>query len=99
MQLLPEERETIITTNDTMDTYEIWTSQPKIIKKLRKLGHKEIDVEMDGEDIISCKFELDLSKITFKNAITKKREYTDEERKLASERMKKIRQNRGKENE
>ena len=99
MQLLPEERETVIITNDSMNTYEIWTSQPKLIKKLRKLGYKEIDVEMCEGDIVSCKFELNLSKITFKNAITKKREYTDEERKLASERMKRIRQDRSNNNE
>lgn len=37
-------------------------------------------------------FQIDLSKITIRNAITKKREYTDEERAAKAEHMRRIRE-------
>lgn len=87
-----DERETIITTSDVENTWDIYTRQKRIMKLLRDKGYTPYKVEMEGDIIVAESFQIDLSKITIRNAITKKREYTDKERAAKAEHMRRIRE-------
>lgn len=89
-----DERETHITTSDVDDGWTIFTRQSKIIKTLIKNGYEPFNVELEDGKIISCEFHLNLNKITFKKAITKTRQWTDEERQQAKKRLEESRKNK-----
>lgn len=77
MQLLPEERETVILTSDNEKTWSVYTCQKKIMRKLEKIGAMAYDVQYDEEgNIISARFEVDYSQISFR----KKIELTEEQK-------------------
>lgn len=90
----PYERETIINTNDTMDCWEIYTRQRKIISKLTKQGYDSVTVEMEDDKVVCAEFVISLSKISFRNAITKERVMSEEDKMKAAERMRNNRKNR-----
>lgn len=91
MICIAQMRETIITTSDVEDAWDIYTRQKCVMKLLRDKGYTPYKVEMEGDIVVAESFQIDLSKITIRNAITKKREYTDEERAAKEEHMRKIR--------
>lgn len=77
MSLLAEERETIITTDDSLDVWDIYTGQRKIMTKIEKLGVEPYKVEKDEEgSIISKSYKLDFKQISFRNI----REMSEEEK-------------------
>lgn len=87
-----DERETIITTSDVDSAWDIYTRQKRVMKLLRDKGYTPYKVDMEGDNVVAESFQLDLSKITIRNAITKKREYTEEERAAKAEHMRRIRE-------
>lgn len=91
MSYIAEERETICTTSDLDKIWNVYTRQRKIINKLIKNGYEPFNVEMEGDIIIGAEFNLDFNKITFKKAITSKKEYSDCEKEVLRERLMKAR--------
>lgn len=87
-----DERETIITTSDVENVWDIYTRQKRVMKLLRDKGYTPYKTEMEDGVTVAESFQIDLSKITIRNAITKKREYTDEERAAKAEHMRRIRE-------
>ena len=75
-----DERETIITTDDNSNNWNVYTRQRKIINKLKKLGYEAFNEEVDDGRVIACEFNLNIGKITFRKAIANERTYTDEQR-------------------
>lgn len=82
-----EERETIIQTDDTSDMWSIYTRQRKYINRLIKLGYEPFNKEMEGDNIVACEFSIPINKISFRNANTKGRVYTEEQKEEARQRL------------
>lgn len=87
MVLEAYERETIINTNDDDKNWSIYTRQKKVMNLLKKKGYEPTKVELEDGVVISEEYVIDLSKITFKKAISN---ISDEERKRRSDNMKKL---------
>ena len=83
----PYEKETIINTNDEDKTWSVYTRQKKVMNLLKKKGYVPTRVELEDGVVISEEYVIDLSKITFKKAISN---ISDEERKRRSDNMKKL---------
>lgn len=87
VNLLPEEKETIISINEETKQWEVYTNIKKMKNKLIKLGYEVIKVDIcDGEEI-AWNFLLNHNKITFRKANLDGRTYTDEEREEAKKRL------------
>lgn len=86
MNLLPIEKETIITTSDEdKSKWHIYTRQKKIIDKLIKQGREAFNVKYnENGDIYSAEFEIEYDVLNFRN---KKKIYTEEEKQAMRERM------------
>lgn len=87
-------RETIIHSDDLSETWSIYTRQRKVINKLTKLGYTPFNVELEGEHIVCCEFTIPINKISFRNAITKERTYTDEQKEEMRNRLASARSNK-----
>lgn len=88
------ERETIINISDLDEKWNIYTRQRKVMTKLKNAGYEPFNIEMDGDTMVACEFEVDYNKVSFRNANTKKREMTDEQKQLAAERLRKARESK-----
>lgn len=82
-----EERETYITTDDTRDDWTIFTRSKSMIRKLEKLKHEPIKVELEDGDIVGAEYVVSSNKISIRNANYVGRQFTDEQRKEAAERL------------
>lgn len=72
-----EERETHITTDDAMTTWNVFTRQGKIMRRLKKIGVEPCKVVKDEDGrIIEAEYEVDFKQINFR----KKIELTEEQR-------------------
>lgn len=77
MQLLPEERETVILTSDNEKSWSVYTCQKKIMRKLEKIGAIAYDVQYDEEGgMVSARYKVDFNQISFR----KKIELTEEQK-------------------
>lgn len=89
-----DERETIIQTDDISKEWVVYTRQRSMISKLQKQGYEATKVELEGGRIISCEFVIPINKISFRNANSTGRVFTEEQKREAAERMGKNRKNR-----
>lgn len=89
-----DERETHISTDDLSEEWVVYTRQRSVISKLQKQGYTPINVELEQGRIVSCEFVIPINKISFRNANSKGRTMTDEQRREAAERMARNRKNR-----
>lgn len=87
MSYTAEERETIINGNDDEKVWSIYTRQKKVMNLLKRKGYTPTKVELEDGVVLSEEYVIDLSKITFKKAITN---ISDDERKRRSDNMKKL---------
>lgn len=84
------ERETIINFNDAEKTASIYTCSQSLIRKLDILCEKYPDqYKLDTMDSVSKTYTCFNKKLIAIRAPVKRKELTDEERKILSERMKK----------
>jgi len=90
MSLTDAERETIISMSDAGDTAQIYSSQRRIITKLKKNAAAVLLDEGTFEGSAWAKFEMPRALISFRST-TIKREMTDEQRQAAAERFAKYR--------
>ncbi|MWV44879.1 hypothetical protein GRF59_14755 [Paenibacillus sp. HJL G12] len=81
---LAEERETLIRSDDDCKTWTVYTMQPTIITKLRKVGAEPYKVGAEGGHYYK---DLKFNQVSFRSG--KEREMTEEQRQAASERAKK----------
>lgn len=84
-----EERETYITTDDTRDDWTIFTRSKSMIRKLEKLKYTPVKVELENREVIGAEYVISNNKISIRNANYVGRQFTDEQRKEAAERLKK----------
>ena len=82
-----EERETYITTDDTRDDWTIFTRSKSMIRKLEKLKYIPIKVELENGEMIGAEYVISNNKISIRNAKYVGRQFTDEQRKEAAERL------------
>lgn len=70
MQLLAEERETIINLSDVDDQWEVYTCQKRIMTKLKKIGVEPYKIEFNKDgSILSAKYKVDYAQISFRKKI------------------------------
>lgn len=89
-----EERETIIQTDDISKEWSVYTRQRSVITKLKNQGYAPINEELEDGRVVACEFVIPINKISFRNANSKGRTMTDEQRREAAERMARNRKNR-----
>jgi hypothetical protein len=80
------ERETVLQTDDESGKWILHTYQGKVQTKLRKANIQPVEEYPDG----GARYELDFNQVSFRSK-SKGRNMTEEQRKAASERLKKIR--------
>ena len=85
MELSKFERETLISTNDELDYYTIYSCQKKMWNRLERMNIEpyKIDKDSDGE-IIAKYYRVPLNYV--KISISKKRELTEEQKEALRER-------------
>jgi hypothetical protein len=76
---LPVERETVLNTDDETKTWQVYTAQPSLIRKLKKLGIKPYWTEEDNGKIVAARYQLDMDQVYFKKPRVKK-ELTEAQR-------------------
>ena len=90
MGLLKEEQEISITKLATEGMWEIYTSDRKYFRKLEKLGAKPYNVEYINGEEVGWFYKLKENQVLLR-AEPKKRTMSEEQRKLAAERLMKFR--------
>ena len=84
MNFTAEERETIITTDETMSTWNIYTRSKKVMNKLKKINAIPYDTKLDEEgNIEEAQYALDYSQVSFRKKII----LTEEQRQKKRETM------------
>lgn len=90
IDLLKEERETHIYTDEIDNSWEANTSIRKDINKFIKMGWEVLSAEYNNNgDVIEMRFKAPRNGITIRNP-KKTRTLTDEQRQKAAERMRKL---------
>lgn len=90
-----EEREVIISWRTTDDTVSIYTSDYSYMTKFDKLVEKHPEAwrlkrqELHKGDIVGKSYETSVKCLTFRSEPPKGREMTEEEKRIAAERMRK----------
>lgn len=82
-----EERESYISTDDTMDSWVIFTRQKRMIALMKKRGYEPMDLEMEDGKVIGAKFIIPINRISILNANYKGRQMTEEQKLEAAERL------------
>lgn len=90
MSYSPAERESTLQCDDESGIWIVSTYQTKVITKLRKVNVEPIEILSDGQH----KYELDFNQVSFRSG--KKREMSVEQKKAASERFKKMHEDKKK---
>lgn len=88
MELTPYEKETIILFNEEIDTASVYTHNPKLIKKLKKLSEKYPDKIYETESG-NCNRSGSVSYIVPKVCVSVREPYSEERRNAAREIAKK----------
>ena len=89
-----DERESIITTDDLSDCWEIYSRQRKFINMLIKRGYEPFKVEREDDSIITAEFIIPIDKISIRSANSKGRQMTEEQKREAGERLRKGKENK-----
>jgi hypothetical protein len=85
------ERETIIRSDDEYKRWTVYTLQQTIITKLKKSGAEPYQVDEDGAHHYK---DLNFNQVSFRSG--KKREMSEEKRQAASDRFKKMHEDKNK---
>ncbi|OZB98092.1 hypothetical protein [Paenibacillus sp. XY044] len=89
MSLTAAEREAVLTYDEETDMYHIFCSSSKEQTRMRKAGFEPYKTDSDG----SSYYKVERKQISFKSK-GKKREWTEEQRRAAAERLAKARQSK-----
>lgn len=85
--LTPAEKETVITTSNIEDEWTVYTTQPYMIKRMERIGIKPYKTErIDGIDI-GAYYKVPFNQLKI---VKKRKELDPETKKMLSERMKKL---------
>lgn len=99
MTLEPCERETVINCNDENRNWSVYTRQKVIMTKLEKANWECTKVWKDSDgEIFAKEFCAPFEFLTFRNKERKKREYSEEQKEMARERLSKAREKRSGQN-
>ena len=90
MSLTAFERETVVNFNDGENIAEVYTAQRPVITKLKKNPAAKLIEEGTFEGSVWARFELPKALVSFRSGRVK-RQLTQEQRRDASERMKRAR--------
>lgn len=91
MQLLPEEKETLISKQNGEEDWDIYTTEKPMMTKLEKIGleaYKE-DLDQDTGEVVAKYYKLPLSRLTFAKE-RKKTVLSEERRKQLQEHIKQV---------
>ena len=90
IQYTPEERETIIRTDDLQDYWEIESYQRKVCNKIRKIKNIEIILEETTENgtVVHGVYKLPFKQLSFRNLA----ELSEKQRKNLAERFNKAKE-------
>jgi hypothetical protein len=82
------EQETVIVIDRASDTARLYTSDTRFLNRFKRLyADKETkQYKQDGE-VVAREFEVDKRYITFRSALPKRRQVSDEEKKVLLERL------------
>jgi len=85
-----EERETIITTDDSLDEWDICTRQGKIMTKLKRIGVEPYKVLKDVkvDRVVEAYYKVAYSQISFRKLIQLTEEQLERRREVAINNMK-----------
>lgn len=91
MQLLPEEKETLISKQNGELDWEIYTTEKPMMTKLEKIGLESYKCDYDAEtgEVVAKYYRLPVSRLTFAKE-RKKTVLTDERRKQLQEHIKQV---------
>lgn len=91
MQLLSEEKETLISKQYGEEEWDIYTTEKPMMNKLEKIGLIQYKVDKDNEsgEIIGKYYKLPLSRLTFAKE-RKKPEISEERKKQLKEHIKQV---------
>lgn len=89
MSLTPAEKENVLVFNEETRKYRIFCSSPLERTRMKKAGFKPYKVDAEGNEY----YLVERNQVSFR-AKSKPRQWTDEQRKAAAERLVKTRSNR-----
>jgi hypothetical protein len=91
--LQAEEQETIIIIDRNSDTAKLYSSDTRFRNRFRKLyGDRQVKTYSQNGEVVAEEFEVDKRLITFRSAVPKRRELTEEEKAELRERLERIRE-------
>lgn len=95
MQLLPEEKETLITKQYKDDKWDIYTTEKPMMNKLEKIGlvAYKTDIDAETKEVVAKYYTIPLNRLTFAKE-RKKVEMSEERKKQLQEHMKKVHEER-----
>ena len=89
-----QEQETSILFDRASDKATIYSADPAVIRRLKRLPAYTLKREdKQGGRVIAATFEADKRIVTLRSALPKKRDWTEEEKTAARNRMQAIREN------
>lgn len=85
-----EERETILLNNDEDKEWDIYTRQPRVMKRMKDLNISPYKTETEDGVIIAAYYKLDLNQVSFRKKVV----LSEEEKEKRRQNMIKNSQNR-----
>lgn len=97
MQLLPEEKETLINKQNGDQEWDIYTTEKPMMTKLEKVGLEpyKCDYDVDTGEVVASYYKIPISRLTFAKE-RKKTVLSDERRKQLQEHIKQVHAERNK---
>lgn len=91
--LQAEEQETIIIIDRNSDTAKLYSSDTRFRNRFRKLyGDRQVKTYSQNGEVVAEEYEVDKRLVTFRSAVPKRRELTEEEKAELRERLERIRE-------
>jgi hypothetical protein len=91
--LQAEEQETIIIIDRNSDTAKLYSSDTRFRNRFRKLyGDRQVKTYSQNGEVVAEEFEVDKRLITFRSAVPKRRELSEEEKAELRGRLERIRE-------
>jgi hypothetical protein len=91
--LQAEEQETIIIIDRNSDTAKLYSSDTRFRNRFRKLyGDRQVKTYSQNGEVVAEEYEVDKRLVTFRSAVPKRRELTEEEKTELRERLERIRE-------
>lgn len=91
--LSKEEQEINIIKTADEDSFDVYISDPKYMRKFKKIGIEPYREDKINGEVVACCYKLPLNQLTLKKKPTP-RTYTDEQKKVMADRMKNARNNK-----